>query len=94
MAYRQESAEIIALNALTWLAGNDDLLPTFINSTGIAPSELRERAADAEFLASVLDFLLMDDAWVSGFCEVERLPFDALLAARQALPGGEQIHWT
>jgi hypothetical protein len=94
MAYGQETAETVALRALSWLAGNDDLLPGFIGASGITPDELRERASEAEFLASVLDFILMDDAWVAGFCETEKLPYDALLAARRALPGGQQVHWT
>jgi len=42
----------------------------------------------------VLDFLLMDDAWVMGFCEAEGLKYDQPMYARAALPGGEQVNWT
>ena len=94
MAYGRETAETIALQALAWLAGNEELLPVFMGASGIGGDDLRERAADAEFLASVLDFILMDDAWVTGFCDAQGLPYEALIAVRQALPGGQQIHWT
>ena len=94
MTYGRENAETIALQALAWLVGNEDLLPAFMGATGVGMDDLRERAADGDFLASVLDFILMEDAWVAGFCDAQSLPYDALLATRQALPGGQQIHWT
>lgn len=90
----QESAETLALQALTWLAGNEDLLPVFMGSTGLSPDELAARAAEPEFLGSVLDFLLMDDAWIVAFCDATGLRYDAPMLARAALPGGESLHWT
>lgn len=94
MANERDNAEVIALKALAWLAGNEELLPLFLGSSGLAPAELAARAAEPEVLGSVLDFILMDDVWVQGFCDSERLPYDRLMAARAALPGGEQVHWT
>ena len=94
MVYGRETAETIALQALAWLAANEELLPTFMGASGIGADELRQSAADADFLASVLDFILTDDAWVTGFCDAQRLPYAAVLQARQSLPGGQQMHWT
>jgi len=91
---RQDSAETIGLQALGWLAGNEDLLPLFLGATGASGSDLVAGAGNVTFLASVLDFLLMDDAWVISFCDAAGLPYPALMQARAALPGGEQIHWT
>jgi hypothetical protein len=91
---QRESAEILALKALAWLAGNKELLPVFLGSTGASAADLRERAADPEFLGSVLDFLMLDDAWIIAFCESQGLPPEAPMQARQALPGGAQVHWT
>ncbi len=91
---RQETAEVIALQALGWLAGQEDLLDIFMGATGAARDDLRDRADDPEFLASVLDFLTMDDKWVVGFCNDAGLGYDQPLLARQGLPGGGQIHWT
>ncbi|PJF11170.1 DUF3572 domain-containing protein [Pseudorhodobacter sp. MZDSW-24AT] len=91
---RQDSAETLALQALSWLAANEDLLPVFMGSTGLAPDELARRAAEPEFLGSVLDFLLMDDAWIMAFCDATGLRYEAPMLARAALPGGEAQHWT
>jgi len=90
----QDSAEVLATEALAWLVGNEDLLPTFLAATGAAGAELRDRARDAEFLASVLDFLLMDDAWIVAFCESSNYAYDFPLRARAALPGGSRVDWT
>lgn len=91
---RQDTAEILALQAFGWLAANEDLLPVFMGSTGLSPDDLRDRAAEPEFLASVLDFLLMDDAWIIAFCDATGVRYDAPLLARAALPGGQALHWT
>lgn len=90
----QESAEMLALRALGWLLAQDDLLPGFLAATGAAPGDLAARAADADFLAAVMDFLLSEDAMVIGFCDAAGLPYEAPLRARAALPGGGAPHWT
>ncbi|MEZ5779273.1 MAG: DUF3572 domain-containing protein [Paracoccaceae bacterium] len=89
-----DDAETLALRALGWLAGNDALLPVFLGASGIAADDLRESAADPDFLVSVLDFILMDDGWIAAFCDAEGLAYHMPMAARAAFPGGEQIHWT
>ena len=94
MTMSQESAETIALQALGWMAGNEELLAVFLGSTGAAGDELRERAKDADFLSSILDFLLMDDAWVVEFCDTAGLSYDKPMLARAALPGGKEVYWT
>lgn len=90
----QDSAELLAIEALSWLVGNEDLLPIFLGSTGVSEGDLRQRAKDPEFLASVLDFLLMDDTWISEFCRSAEYTFDFPMRARAALPGGTQVNWT
>ncbi len=91
---KQEQAETLAAQALGWLAGSEELMPVFMGATGISVDDIRARASEPEFLASVLDFLLMDDAWITGFCDEAGLPYDSVMRARAALPGGQQMHWT
>lgn len=91
---QRDAAETVGLQALGWLAGNEDLLPVFLGSTGASSEDLRAGAADPAFLGSVLDFLTMDDAWVVAFCDAAGLPYEAPMRARAALPGGGQVHWT
>ncbi|MCK0138414.1 DUF3572 domain-containing protein [Aliiroseovarius sp. F47248L] len=89
-----EKAETTALKALGWLVADEELLPVFMGASGVDQDALRESAGDAAFLGSVLDFLLMDDAWVIRACDALSLPYEHLAIARQVLPGGAQIHWT
>ena len=90
----RDSAEVLALEALSWLVGNEELLPLFLGSTGASEADLRARAKDPEFLGSVLDFLLMDDLWITEFCNSADYELDFPIRARAALPGGAQVNWT
>ena len=94
MAMSQESAEVVGLKALTWMAGNEDLLPVFLGSTGASETDLRSGATDSAFLGALLDFIMMDDTWVTSFCDAEGLSYDQPMTARMSLPGGGQVHWT
>lgn len=89
-----EHAEKIAIAALMWLAGNDELMPVFLGSTGASADGLRAQAQDPAFLGSVLEFLTMNDTWVTAFCDSEGLSYQEPLRARYALPGSEAVHWT
>jgi hypothetical protein len=88
------AAEVLAIKALGWLAANEELLGVFMGASGVTPDELRTKADDPEFLGAVLDFITMDDAWVVEFCNDNGLAYEEPLRARQALPGGQQVHWT
>jgi hypothetical protein len=89
-----ERAETIALQALGWLVGHEELRPVFLGSSGATPEDLRERATDPAFLAAVLAFLTMDDAWIIAFCDAAEIGYDAPLRARYALPGQAPVDWT
>lgn len=89
-----EFAQVIALQALGWLAGNDELCPIFLGASGGSVDDLRDRATDPAFQAAILEFITMDDAWVMAFCDAHDLKYDQPLRARYALPGAESVHWT
>lgn len=91
---QQEIAETRALTLLAWLAGDEELLPLFMGATGAGEPDLRARAGDPEFLASVLDFLLMDDRWVVAAADGTGVPAEDFSAIRAALPGGALPDWT
>lgn len=94
MSVSSDAAETLALQALAWIAAQDDLLSVFLGSSGISEVDLRASAGSPEVLAAVLDFLLMDDAWVTGFCDSQSLPYERIAHARAALPGGQMPNWT
>ncbi len=94
MVVSRKLADVIGLQAVAWLAGQDDLLPVFLGATGASEHEFRSALEDPTFQGAVLDFILMDDAWVRRFCEAQQLDYDAPRAARAHLPGGDEVHWT
>ena len=94
MSFSPEAAETLALKALGWLVTNDELLPVFLGSTGAGEDDLRTRVGDPAFLGSVLDFLMMNDEWIIAFCDSHTIPYEHIMPARAALPGGEQVNWT
>ncbi|HTV67617.1 MAG TPA: DUF3572 domain-containing protein [Rhizobiaceae bacterium] len=86
----REVAEIVAIQALNFIAGEPERLGLFLAETGIGPETLRSAAADPRFLVSVLDFVLRDDATVKAFAEASELHPTNIAAARQVL--GDP-HW-
>jgi hypothetical protein len=78
-------AEIVAIQALSFIAGEPERLGLFLAESGIGPETLRNAAADPRFLASVLDFVMRDDATVKAFAEVSQLHPTNIAAAHQAL---------
>ena len=81
----KEVAEIVAIQALSFVAGDPERLGLFLAESGIGPETLRTAAADPHFLAHVLDFVLRDDATVKAFASVSQLHPTNIAAARQAL---------
>ena len=90
----REFAETVALQSLSWLLADDELLPRFLAATGADPSQLVNLAREPVFLGAVLDFLLTEDSLVLGFAEAAGLAPEAVLRARAGLPGGDVPHWT
>ena len=89
-----EQAEIHAIQALGWLTSQEELLPVFLGSTGASVDDLRARATEPEFQIALLDFIMMDDAWVVQMCDALNWPYEQVQVVRQSLPGGAQVHWT
>ena len=91
---KREQAETIGLQTLGWLVGNDELCPIFLGSTGASIDDLKSQASEPAFLASVLEFVTMDDSWVMALCDTFGWPYETPLQARYALPGANNVHWT
>lgn len=91
---QQDFAEAQALTLLGWLVTEDELLPVFMGATGTSEADLRLRAAEPDFLGSVLDFLMMDDRWVLQAAEATGIRPEDFAAIRARLPGGAVPDWT
>ena len=81
----REVAEIVAIQALSFVAADPERLGTFLAESGIGPETLRTAAADPHFLAIVLDFVMRDDATVKAFASASQLHPTNIAAAHQAL---------
>jgi hypothetical protein len=62
-----EAAEGIAIQALTYLAGDPDRLSRFLTVTGIGPDRIRAAAGEPGFLAGVLAYVASDETLASEF---------------------------
>ena len=81
----REVAEIVAIQALSFIASDAERLGAFLAESGIGPDTLRSAAADPRFLAHVLEFIMRDDATVKAFAAVSQLHPTNIAAAHQAL---------
>ena len=90
----RDRAEVIALNVIEWLAGNDELMPVFMGATGLGGDDIQAAVNTSEFQVSVLDFVMMNDDWVLEFAGAYNIQPDQLMLARQSLPGGGNVNWT
>jgi hypothetical protein len=81
----REAAEMVAVQALSFIAGDPERLGQFLAETGIGPDTLRSAASDPKFLINVLDFVMRDDATVKAFANAAEIHPTSVAAARQAL---------
>ena len=81
----REAAEIVAVQALSFIAGDAERLGLFLAESGIGPETLRTAAADPCFLESVLDFVMRDDQTVKAFASTSQLHPTNIAAAHQVL---------
>ncbi|MGD9917456.1 MAG: DUF3572 domain-containing protein [Paenirhodobacter sp.] len=91
---RQDSAQLLGLRALAWLAADDDLFAAFLAQSGGDAAQLRAQAQDPALHCAVLDFILMRDDWVIGCAEAVGARPEEMLMAREILGGGDRVHWT
>lgn len=83
-----ENAEILALEGLAWLAGDEDGFRMFMEQSGVDPAQLRAAAGSPGMAVAVLDFLLGHEELLLRFCESTGVDPRAVHRARHRL-GGE-----
>lgn len=91
---QRELAQVTALRALAWLAGQDALFEGFLAQSGADAAQLRAEAQNPAILRAVLDHILLDDAWVIECAGALGIAPEDLPMARAVLGGGDRMHWT
>ncbi|MBL4601946.1 MAG: DUF3572 domain-containing protein [Emcibacteraceae bacterium] len=86
-----DRAEIIAINCLSFIAGNEKYLSGYLNLSGTDLNQLKENIANPEtmagILASLLDYLLQNEKYLIEYAEEYNLnPMD-IQKARHVFPG-------
>ena len=90
----REIAETRALEVLTWVLSEDDLIQVFMGATGASQNDLRSNTLSHEFLLSILDFVLMDDRWVISCSKFLNIDPTQIQLIRMSLDGGQEMTWT
>jgi hypothetical protein len=63
----RDEAEMLAIQALTFIAQEPERLARFVDMTGIEVEQIRTAARDRGFLAGVLDHMLGDEILLIAF---------------------------
>jgi len=74
----------VAVQALSFVRGDPERLGLFLAESGSPGDRSLGRPADPHFLASVLDFILRDDATVTAFAAASELDPTTIAAARES----------
>ena len=90
----KEIAETRALEALTWVLSEDDLIQVFMGATGASQNDMRSNTLSHQFLISILDFVLMDDRWVISCGKFLNIDPSQIQLIRMSLDGGQEVNWT
>ncbi len=85
-----KNAEILALEALGWLAGEEDGIQRFLSQSGIEAGDLRDGAGSPDMNAAVLDFLLAHEDLLLRFCAAASVEPKDVHVARRAF-GAEEL---
>lgn len=90
----RDDARILALRALGWLAGEDEVFAAFLGASGASAAEVRAQADQPAFLLSVLDFILQSDEWVLACAASAGVRPEMIGTARAVMGGRDRMHWT
>lgn len=89
--YSQKNAETLALQAVAFLASDDQRIERFVTTSGLDPASLKRGINDSTMLAGVLDYILGDETLLLDFAAFADIDPEAPVRARRALPGFEHL---
>ena len=83
--FGRSEAEVLAVQALTYLAVDESRLTRFFALTGLDPGTIRTAARSPGFLSAVLDHVAGDEALLLGVAQTNGVKPETIMAARQIL---------
>ena len=81
----QEAAEMLAIQALAFIAEEPERLASFLGATGIDPAGIRGAAREPRFLAGVLEHMLGNETLLLAFADSAGIDPALVARARGAL---------
>jgi len=63
-----ETAEVVALQAVAYLAADETRWRTLLVQTGVDGTVLRSRLGEAAVLGEIVAFLMSHEKWAAEFC--------------------------
>jgi hypothetical protein len=86
-----ERAEIIAINALSFIAENETYLSGYLKLSGMSLEYVKESLGEEEnrktILASVLDYLLQSEKCLVKYAEAYEIDPSSIVKSRNSFPG-------
>ena len=82
-----ESAHLLAIEGLSFIVNDEEVLGRFMSLSGLAPDDLRVAAGEPEFLAGVLSFLMEHEALLLAFASSAGIPPNHVTGAHLTLSG-------
>ncbi|HXQ82772.1 MAG TPA: DUF3572 domain-containing protein [Xanthobacteraceae bacterium] len=80
----REAAEMLAIQALAFIAEEPERLAAFLSVTGVSIAGIREAAGEPSFLAGVLEHMLGDENLLLAFADSAGIDPASLARARAA----------
>ena len=80
-----EVAEVVAIQALGFIAQDEERLGRFLAMTGLGPGEIRQAARERHFLIGVLDYVRADENLLVAFAGHAGLDPGTIAVARRTL---------
>jgi hypothetical protein len=84
----RETAEMLAIQVLAFIAEDGEKLTRFLDATGLAPEQIRAAARERGFLAGVLEHMLADENLLIGFADSVGIDPADVARAHDALSRG------
>jgi len=81
----RETAEILAIQALAFIAEGPERMALFLSTTGIESAAIRNAARELDFLVGVLEHMLGDENLLIAFADSAGIDPAAIARAHHAL---------
>lgn len=82
-----EFIQEVAIEAITTLISDEDILRTFLDNSGIEIDDLKDAISNKDAQAAVLDYIMQSDDLIVQLCQKLKISHEKLWHLRRELPG-------